>query len=89
MGLPTWKKTFLLANDPKRVRETLVYLVFGRGSIENRMSSAIYDSRYKLNAFGQANVQELIGWCNREDLPIINGRTTKVLRYFGSDVRQL
>ena len=88
-GLPTWKKTFLLANDPKRVRETLVYLLFGRDSIENRMSSAIYDSRYKLNAFGQANVQELIGWCNREELPIINGRTTKVLRYFGSDVRQL
>ena len=40
-GLPTWKKTFLLANDPKRIRETLVYLVFGRDSIENRMSSAI------------------------------------------------
>ena len=88
-GLSTWKKTFLLANDPKRIRETLVYLVFGRDSIENRMSSAIYDSRYKLNAFGQANVQELVGWCNREELPIINGRTTKVLRYFGSDVRQL
>ncbi len=88
-GLPTWRKTFLAANEPKRVREALAYLVFGKDAVENRMANAIYDSRFKLNAFGQANVQELIGWCNREDLPIINSRTTKVLRFFGSDVRQL
>jgi HKD family nuclease len=88
-GLPTWKKTFLAANEPTRVRETLAYLVFGKDKIESRMANAIYDSRFKLNAFGQANVQELIGWVNREELPIINGRTTKVLRFFGSDVRQL
>jgi HKD family nuclease len=88
-GLSGWKKVFLAANDPKRVRETLAYLVFGADSIENRMANAIYDSGYKLDEFGRANVQELIGWCNREELPIINGRTTKVLRFFGSDVRQL
>lgn len=88
-GLTGWKKVFLAANDPKRMRETLAYLVFGRDGIENRMANAIYDSSYKLDEFGRANVQELIGWCNREELPIINGRTTKVLRFFGSDVRQL
>ncbi len=88
-GMPTWKATFLSANDSVRVRETLSYLVFGSGSIESRMASAIYDSQYKLNEFGQSNVQELIGWCNREEMPVINGRTTKVLRYFGSAVRQL
>ncbi|MBK7519382.1 MAG: phospholipase D family protein [Gammaproteobacteria bacterium] len=88
-GLPTWKKTFLAANEPTRVRKTLAYLVFGKDKTENRMVNVIYDSHFKLNAFGQANVQELIGWVNREELPIINGRTTKVLRFFGSDVRQL
>lgn len=88
-GIPGWKKAFIAANDGKRTRETLAYLVFGKDDIENRMANAIYDSRYKLNEFGQANVQELIGWCNREELPIINSRTTKVLRFFGSDVRQL
>lgn len=87
-GLSGWKKVFLAANDAKRVRETLAYLVFGKDNIENRMANAIYDSSYKLDEFGRANVQELIGWCNREELPIINGRTTKVLRFFGSDVRQ-
>lgn len=88
-GMPGWKKAFLAANDGKRVRETLAYLVFGKEGIENRMANAIYDSQYNLNEFGRANIQELIGWCNREELPVINGRTTKVLRFFGSDVRQL
>lgn len=88
-GLPTWKREFPTFNDPKRTRETLAYLVYGPGDIVQRMADAIYDPRYKLNEFGQANVQELVGWRNREELPIINGRTTKVLRYFGSKVRQL
>jgi hypothetical protein len=35
---------------------------------------------------GQADVQELIGWCNREELPVLNGRTTKVLRFLKSKV---
>jgi len=88
-GLPTWKREFPTFNDPKRTRECLVYLVFGEGDIVTRMGNAIFDPRYKLNEFGQSNVQELVGWCNREELPIINGRTTKVLRFFGSKVRQL
>ncbi len=37
---------------------------------------------------GSLGAQELNGWCTREDLPIINSRTTKVLQFFGSDVRQ-
>lgn len=88
-GMPGWKKAFLAANDGNRLRETLIYLVFGKDSTECRMAKAIYDSRYRLNEFGRSNIQELIGWCNREELPIINGRTTKVLRFIGSDVRQL
>lgn len=88
-GMPSWKTAFLAANDGKKVRETLSYIVFGKDDIEKRMANAIFDSAFKLNEFGRANVQELVGWCNREDLPVINGRTTKVLRFFGSDVRQL
>lgn len=88
-GLATWKREFPTFNTPERTRETLAYLVYGDGDIVERMANAIYSPRYKLDEFGQANVQELIGWCSREELPIINGRTTKVLRYFGSKVRQL
>jgi hypothetical protein len=88
-GLATWKQEFPTFNEPKRTRETLAYLVHGEGDIVQRMGHAIFDSSYKLKEFGPANVQELIGWTNREELPIINSRTTKVLRYFGSKVRQL
>jgi len=88
-GLPTWKREFRTYNEPKRLRETLAYLVHGHDDIVQRMANSIFDSSYKLNEFGRANVQELIGWCNREELPILNGRTTKVLRYFGSNVRQI
>ena len=88
-GVAGWKEEFPTFNDPKRTRETLAYIVHGDGDIVQRMSNAIFDPRWKLNEFGRANVQELIGWRNREELPIINGRTTKVLRFFGSKVRQL
>jgi hypothetical protein len=88
-GLPTWKRDFATFNDPVRTRETLAYLVYGSGDIVERMANAIFDPQYKLREFGRANVQELIGWLSREDLPVINSRTTKMLRYFGSNVRQL
>ena len=88
-GLKTWREVFPKSNDPKRARESLAYLVFGDGDIVERMANMIYDPRYKLDEFGQANVQELIGWCNREELPILNSRTTKVLRFLGSKVRQV
>ena len=88
-GLPSWKKVFLNANDPKRLRNVLTYLLHGPDNIEERMANVIFNPEYKLNQFGQSNIQELIGWLSKEDLPVINGRTTKILRYFGSDVRQL
>ncbi len=47
------------------------------------MADVIYNTDYKLRAFGVANVQVLIGWHNNIDLPVVNGRTTKILRYFG------
>lgn len=88
-GLKTWREVFPRSNDPKRARESLAYLVFGGGDIVERMANMIYDPLYKLAEFGQANVQDLVGWCNREELPILNGRTTKVLRFFGSKLRQV
>lgn len=88
-GLATWKKEFPKYNDPMRTRESLAYLVFGRDYVVDRMANLVHDPRFKLNEFGKSNVQELIGWCNREELPVLNSRTTKILRFFGSDVRQV
>lgn len=88
-GLETLKSTFIKSNNEQRVKNTLCYLLYGTGDVVTRMSNCIHDFDYSLNEFGSANVQELIGWINKENLPVINGRTTKVLRYFGFEVKQL
>jgi hypothetical protein len=88
-GMPTWKRHFLAANKPERLRESLAYLVFGDGDVIERMANMVYNEDYWLSEFGQSNVQELIGWRNKEELPVINGRTTKILRFFGTKVRQI
>lgn len=88
-GLDTLIEEFSASNDIIQIKKTITYLLYGKGDIIKRMSDCIYNDEFKLNAFGQSNVQELIGWINKENLPVINGRTTKVLRYFGFDVRQL
>lgn len=88
-GIPGLKASFVQGNDVGRVKDSLAYLVHGKDELVRRMANLIYRADYKLNSFGTANVQEMIGWHNKEELPVINGRTTKVLRYFGFDVRQL
>ena len=88
-GLDTLKNEFLRTNDIGHIKNSLKHLLYGKGDVVKRMSDCLFDEKYKLNEFGQANVQELVGWINKEDLPVINGRTTKVLRYFGFKVRQL
>lgn len=88
-GLDTLKKVFKEGNELSKVRSSFCHLLFGGGDIIKRMADLLYDETYKLSNFGESNVQELVGWVNNEDLPVINGRTTKVLRYYGFDVRQL
>ena len=88
-GLDTLKDTFKTKNDIRQTKSSLTHLLYGKGNIVERMASLIYDGAYKLVHFGQSNVQELVGWINKDELPVINGRTTKVFRYYGSDVRQL
>ena len=88
-GLNALRDRFKKNNDPRRVKSSLIYLLYGKGDIVKRMADLIYNGAYKLNEFGEASVHELVGWINSEELPVINGRTTKVLRYYGFDVRQL
>jgi hypothetical protein len=88
-GLEGVRNAFIGGNDPDRIRNSLAYLVFGPGDLVARMADLIYSPEYRLASFRHANVQELVGWVNTQDLPVINGRTTKVLRYFGLNVQQL
>lgn len=88
-GMDGLRRDFIEDNDPQKARQSLTHLVHGQGDIVGRMADLIYGHEYKLNHFGIANVQELVGWYNKEALPVVNGRTTKILRYFGFDVRQV
>ncbi len=88
-GLPVWKTVFLKANSAGRLRSSLGYLLYDPARSEERIANLIYSPAYKLNEFGTANVQELVGWCNTEELPVINGRTTKVLRWLGFGIVQI
>ena len=88
-GLSSLMDAFRTSNDIDSIKKSITYLLYGQGDVVERMANLIYDRRYKINEFGQSNVQELVGWINREDLPVINGRTTKILRYYGFNVRQL
>lgn len=88
-GLETLKSDFKSSNDITKVKATLNHLLFGKGNIIKRMSDCLHNPKYQLKIFGESTVQELVGWMNNEELPVINGRTTKVLRYFGFKVKQL
>ena len=88
-GMEGLRRDFVGDNDGQKVRRSLTHLIHGTGEMVRRMADLIYLQDYKLNHFGVANVQELVGWYNQEDLPVVNGRTTKMLRYFGFDVHQV
>lgn len=88
-GLPKLKEEFFAKNSREEINLGLTHLILGSDEIILRMSNLIFNGDYKLNEFGRANVQELVGWLNKDELPVINGRTTKVLRFLGFDVCQL
>lgn len=88
-GLATLKEEFFAKNELSKIKSSLIYLLHGQDEVVVRMANLLYDNRYKINVFGRSNVQEIVGWCNDGDLPVVNGRTTKVLRYLGFEVEQL
>lgn len=88
-GTSGLRDAFMCGNPLSKIKHSLTYLVHGEDEVVNRMGNLIFNPEMKLRSFGTANVQELIGWKNKEDLPVVNGRTTKVLRYFGFDIKQL
>jgi hypothetical protein len=88
-GLPTLKAAFFESNKSEDVKESLTYLLYGDGAVEERMANLIFNPAYSLNNFGRSSVQELIGWINDDNLPVINGRTTKVMRFLGFEIPQV
>ena len=74
-------------NDLNRVRKAFRYLAFDGTEFVRKTYDCIFSPEYKLAHFGRTSVLELFGWVNNTQVPPINGRTIKALRYFGFDVR--
>ncbi len=85
-ALPTkfWK---LNQDDLLRVQSSLIYLVHGSDDFAERICAVLYDQKYKLGAFGRFCALELVGTLKPEQVPPINGRMAKALRFLGFDVR--
>ena len=82
-GTDGLKRDFFAANKMDQIKKTLVHLIYGIGSYEERIYDCIYSSEYKLQGFGESCVKELYGYMNQEDIPICNGRTLKSLEWLG------
>lgn len=85
-NLPT---AFWVANsqDVEKVRRTLTYLVHGPGDFVPRLHDVLYDAQLKLGYFGRFCALELYGTIKPLEVPPMNGRMAKALRYLGFDVR--
>jgi hypothetical protein len=85
-GHATHAEDFKKSNDLKEVKKVIAYLLYGKDDYITRMGNCIFSPDYKLNQFGRSAVQELIGWINKDGIPICNSRTVKALRYLGYSV---
>ncbi|MDN3224174.1 phospholipase D family protein [Pseudomonas nunensis] len=73
--------------DLQRVQNSLINLVHGTDDFAERICAVLYDERYKLGAFGRFCTLELVGTLKPEQVPPINGRMAKALRFLGFNVR--
>ncbi|MBU4274107.1 MAG: phospholipase D family protein [Planctomycetes bacterium] len=85
-GHETLKKVFTSENDLSQIQKVISYLLHGKDDFITRMGTCIFDDAYSIKQIGRSAVQELLGWVNKEDIPICNGRTVKALRYLGFKV---
>ncbi|MBV4469934.1 phospholipase D family protein [Pseudomonas siliginis] len=69
-----------------RVKSSLINLVHGDDDFAERICSVLYDQRCKIGGFGRFCALELVGTIKPEQVPPINGRMAKALRYLGYDV---
>ncbi len=85
-GKASLVQAFQKDNDSKRVRMNFDHLAFGTSDFVQRTYDCIYSADYRIAHFGRNCITELFGWINHEDVPPLNGRGIKALRYLGFDV---
>ncbi|RON96506.1 hypothetical protein BK672_08045 [Pseudomonas fluorescens] len=73
--------------DLPRVQNSLINLVHGTDDFAERICAVLYDRNQKLGGFGRFCALELVGTLKPEQVPPINGRMAKALRYLGYNVQ--
>jgi HKD family nuclease len=81
-GLSTMKTEFIRRNGHK-IKETISYILFGKEDYVVRIYNSLFSKQYKLDLFGDSCVKELYGLLNKDNIPICNGRTQKVMQWLG------
>jgi hypothetical protein len=80
-------KFWELNSDIDRVKHTLNYLIHGGDDFGERICAVLYDPKLKLARFGRFCALELVGTLKPDEVPPINGRMAKALRFMGFNVR--
>ena len=81
-GLQAMKNEFISKNGQK-INETISYILYGKDDYVVRIYNTLFSQKYKLELFGDSCVKELYGLINKENIPICNGRTRKVMQWLG------
>lgn len=74
------------SQDLGKVKGIFEYLIHGPEDFIERLHDILYDPERKLGLFGRFCALELYGTLNPHDVPPMNGRMAKALRYLGFKV---
>jgi hypothetical protein len=70
-------------NDVNRVKESLIYLLYGNEEFTLRVANCCESDDYKLFEFGPHSMKELYGWLNKEGTPLYNNRVAQSMGWLG------
>jgi HKD family nuclease len=73
--------------EGKSALELLHYVIWGDGSVSQRLWNAIYSDRWSIPHLGISSLGEIIGWARPDEYPPRNMRTSKGLRALGYNVK--
>lgn len=74
---------FINNNGIDKIKNTLIYLLFGTDDFTKRITNCINHPDYSLSRFGNSCIQETYGWLNNDNIPICNERAFKSMRWLG------
>jgi len=85
-GFDNMQDQLFSRNTLDKVKNTLIYLLHGAEPFQQRVARCLLDPNLRLVGVGPSCLTELVGWVNREDVPLLNGRSRDSMRWLGFPV---